>query len=233
MRKIIVWTICFSYLSGMMLGAVPGFAKVVNAPIAGCAIEQSSLKFGDINGDEKVDSVDASVILQYAAYVGAGYEATMNEFLAQELGIRIDAPGQAQQSPIFVDKNNVFHADISLFGKSRSEVSSKLGITVPTPQDFPWWGVSLKNSDIVYCGVRLCLMFQYDKLVMIIYDTMTPLDTTVWSAAVSEYSDSKINSSQHTISFSDGSYLEFVDDFYAETGEDCYHQRFVSSQMIQ
>ena len=38
----------------------------------------TSLK-GDINGDGKVDATDASVILIYAAMVGAGYEVSIDD----------------------------------------------------------------------------------------------------------------------------------------------------------
>ena len=38
----------------------------------------SSLK-GDINGDGKVDAVDAAIILRYASMIGAGYQVSIDD----------------------------------------------------------------------------------------------------------------------------------------------------------
>lgn len=137
---------------------------------------------------------------------------------------------------IRVTDRNLFIADRSLLGLSRAELSEALGVSVPEPVDFPWWGTDLKNTDMSYNGIDLCFMFQYDRLVAIIYDTMESYDENVAIAACEEFGVSvgdAVTESGLRIDLDDYNCYEMYEDVYAETGETCYHQRYVIKGAIQ
>jgi len=155
------------------------------------------------------------------------------------------------ESFIRVDENGVLLADTSLLGMTREQLSEKLGENIPEPKDFPWWGVNLSNTDYEYKGNKICFMFQTvtekdsdgnetstEKLVMIIYDVMDAgFDTKVYGNAVKllgngELSPNTDGTMRGVIKFDDGSYYEILEDYYEETGEKCYHQRYVSKDII-
>lgn len=137
---------------------------------------------------------------------------------------------------IRVTDKNLFIADRSLLGLSRAELSAVLGADVPEPVDFPWWGTDLKNTDMTYNDIDLCFMFQYDRLVAVIYDTMESYDENVALAACQEFGVSvgdAVTESGLRIDLDDYNCYEMYEDVYAETGETCYHQMYVIKGVME
>ena len=148
-----------------------------------------------------------------------------------ELSNANKAQEAASDQCIYVDSDNVLHIDTSLINISKEELAERLGASLPEPVDFPWYGTDLKNIDYTYQGIPLCFMFQYDTLVMIIYDTMTPFNYDTYDAASSFFQSGDLYGTSATILVDENCYLEMMEDFYAETGETCFHQRYVSYDM--
>lgn len=134
---------------------------------------------------------------------------------------------------ISLDSNGILLADVSLLGLSRSELSEKLGINVPEPSDFSWWGTDLRNIDCTYNDIGLCFMFQYDKLVMIIYDVKEPFSEAKFSDAQKALGSGYLSGNDSgKIDISQSAYYEMIGDFYAETGEIVCHQRYINANII-
>lgn len=133
---------------------------------------------------------------------------------------------------IELSEKEILTIDTELLGNTREELMSILGVEIPAPKEFPWYGTDLMNSDVTYNGADLCFMFQYDKLVMIIYDVMEPLSQEAISNACDELGlDAEDYSIENGIEVQDpdGNCYKMYGDFYAETGEQCYHQSYIYS----
>ena len=133
---------------------------------------------------------------------------------------------------IELSEKKILSIDTDLLGNSREELMSILGISIPEPEEFKGYGTDLMNSDVTYNGTDLCFMFQYDKLVMIIYDVMEPMNQAALENACDELGLSADDYNiEDGIEFKDkdGNIYQMFGDVYAETGEKCYHQRYVYS----
>lgn len=131
---------------------------------------------------------------------------------------------------IELSEKKILTIDTELLGNTREELMSILGVEIPEPKEFPWYGTDLMNSDVTYNDADLCFMFQYDKLVMIIYDVMEPMNQEALENACEELGlDADDYNIEDGIEVQDpnGNIFQMFGDVYAETGEECYHQRYV------
>ncbi len=206
-----------------------------------------------------VDSERYAVLDEYGVFVH-NYDGTDEEITARLYDEStsenvIDTPSQpsnsdnnssANSSPadnsstsealISVDSNNLLHADVSLYGKTRTQVSKMLGITIDKLQDWKYWGVNLKYQDVKYNGIDLCLMFQNDKLTVVRYDTKGELSESFKKLAMRSYADIDneplIDKDDESGYFYYQAYItddisyELENDFY-EDGTLVYHQTFL------
>ena len=199
---------------------VTGFAAVVNG--GSSTFNSAQTECSDVNGDNNIDSSDASVILvYYAESVNNGYAAWPSYL----------------ENKIKRNSDGLFIADRTLLGKTRSQISSSLGTIIPAPVDFPYWGIGLSNSDCTINGVDVCFMFQNEKCVMIIHDEMTPINKNVFNAAVKFYNDKSAVysdfSKKGSVKVSYNCTYEIYEDVYATSGQTVYHQQYVSSSMVR
>ncbi len=131
---------------------------------------------------------------------------------------------------IYLDPNDLLIVDTyRLFGYSYDEVCEILNVSLPEPQEFPWWGVDLKNVDFTYNNIPLCFMFQYDKLVMIIYDVESEFRNDTCDAAYDFFGESEYFHYWHLY---DCSFELFVDT-YATDGTTHFKQQYTSYDMIE
>ena len=222
---------------------------------------ESKTVYGDANCDSDVSIADAVLILQSIANpdsyklteqgrdnadvfnrgdgVTASDALSIQKFEAdiiKELPESVQTVNPDTTKPIYVNSDNVLIvSDYSLFGLTREELSKKLGEDIPPPKDFPWYDVAgLENTDYVYNGSKICFMFQYGRLAMIIYDIMNiTFDQSIYNSAVSTLGEGKLETDmmgtiRGEIQLGDGNFYEILDDYYEETGELCVHQRYVS-----
>ena len=158
--------------------------------------------------------------------------AANNEYF-KKINLNTEAIGiedykQDYSEEFAVNSENIFIADIGLLNLSFEEVKERLGMDLSEPQEFPYWGVDLKNIDIVYNEIPVCLMFQYDKLVMMMYDTYSELTDDVLNAA----SDVRGESSESNYWTIENGYFEISEDYYESQQTYGYRQSYVSSEIV-
>lgn len=121
--------------------------------------------------------------------------------------------------------------DYSIFGTSREELSSLLGVNLPEPIDFPYWNISdLQNVDYTYNDIPLCFMFQNDKLVAVIYDKKSTYDSEIYTAALRKFGEETYD--DYWIVPSGNCTFEILINVYAETGEKYLEQRYISQDIV-
>lgn len=126
--------------------------------------------------------------------------------------------------------NNVFCADLDLIDLSPSQVQDKTGINVPEPQAFPYWGVDLKYSDIKVDGFSVCLLFQYDKLAMICYDTIgTELTSEVITSIENFRGTGQVDSDNDKYWVYKNCLFMVYSDYYINEEQNGYKQIYVSN----
>lgn len=139
---------------------------------------------------------------------------------------------------IFVDEDNLLHVNMNYFGMSKNQLEDEIGIKIDDPIDYPWWGVDLTASWIECENKEICLMFQYEKLVIIYYDIKSYFKEPVWDKAV-KISEGKYNLEGYIdrntgvrfIGLPFSAYLQMFQESYSETGETVFRQQYVAYDM--
>lgn len=129
---------------------------------------------------------------------------------------------------ISVDSSGLLKIDVNILGSSYDKLCDTLNADLPTPQEFPWWGTDLKNADYTYNGIPLCFMFQYDKLVMVIYDIESEFRNDICDAAYDYFGNADY---PHLWSLGTCTF-EILLDTYATDGTTHFKQQYTYSDMI-
>ncbi len=127
---------------------------------------------------------------------------------------------------------SVLSAKASLMGRSRDELMNLLETQIPETEEYMEYGTDLEAADVKYNGISLKLVFQSDKLVMIVYDVMKPLDQETLEKTCEELGlDPESFSIEDGIEASDpdGNTYQMFGCENEETGDKFYRQRYVYS----
>ncbi len=137
-----------------------------------------------------------------------------------------------QDTYIKISDKKILSVDSSLLGDTREELISILEINIPEPKEFTSYGTDLMSSSITYNGTDLTLMFQDNKLVMIVYDVKGTIDQQMLDAACEEFGlDASKYNTDDGIKYtaSDGNTYQMINISDPETGDKHYQQMYIYS----
>ncbi len=134
---------------------------------------------------------------------------------------------------IKINGDGILNADASLLGLTRDELQNRLGVRIPDHSEFPWWGKELRNSDVSLNGTDITFMFQYDRLVMIIYSVRQPFSHEMFDRAQNSLGQGSMEGEfKGVINISDSAYYEMTGMYTTPDGGGEYQQRYVSRNMV-
>ncbi|MCD8219225.1 MAG: hypothetical protein LUC50_02415 [Ruminococcus sp.] len=168
-------------------------------------------------------------------------EASTTELVTEEeTEAETEAPTEAKtEAPTEAVSKNVFAVldmgwfilnDDSIMNMTKDELEDALDLSLAEPEYFPWLGNDLCSIDITYNGIQICLMFQNERLVIITHDIMgISWNDSVWNEAVNrlDYTE-KEDGYGYGAKASWNYYYRAAEDCYAETGENCMKQYYIS-----
>lgn len=183
---------------------------------------------------DKLGTLENNTAVTIIGDTGDWYEIDFNGqtgYVSIEF-ISLTAPTSDNESTsseyVYLD-NGLLRINPEIFDFSYDDLCQELGVSLPTPQSFPWWGVDLQNVDYTYNGIPLCFMFQYGQLVMVIYDIESEFQNDVCDRA---YDTFGVAEYPHYWIFNDYSTFEILLDTYAEDGTTHFKQQYTSNDML-
>lgn len=133
---------------------------------------------------------------------------------------------------VWIDENGLLQIDMSLIGKNPKDIGEAIGKEI-TPTEWTYWG-----SDLTFWEDTngIGYMFQNNELVIVTYDNGYEFNENVLNAAKQAFSGSVSEKTQNdnpyiTIDVNNKCTLELFVEYYTDTQDYHFRQRYISKSM--